>query len=523
MPDFPYLSIDGTNGQDIVTRLLFIHPPVAKPGGPPAGIARLKGCLDGHGIPTDLIDASLEGLLWLLDRPVSAKDRWTVQAFRNRQTHLSQIRSGAAFKTIHHYNRIVRDIGRLISHQALSAGYSLGLADCTHTALSPLKSRDLILSAETFDRNPYYGYFDSLLRTRIEAFSPDIIGLSVNFLSQALCAFALIGFLKQNFPEAELVLGGGLITSWMRNPEWRDPFHGWVDACVEGPGEPYFLKRLGISCIHSEYAPHYDTFTLLPYLSPGFILPYAASSGCYWRQCRFCPECAEKNMYQPVPNDLAIRDLHALGSRTAPVLIHFLDNALSPAFLQQWIGASENMPWYGYMRFTDELLDPDFCRKLRKSGCVMLKLGLESGSQAVLNRMHKGIDLNKAGRILDNLHGAGIPTYIYLLFGTPYESEKEAGQTLAFVADHHRTIGFINPAIFNMPAAGPDAGYLPTRPFSEGDLSLYVDFDHPLGWDRLKVRHFLDREFRRTPEIARILARTPKVFTSNHAPFFHPG
>ena len=56
----------------------------------------------------------------------------------------------------------------------------------------------------------------------------------------------------------------------------------------------------------------------------------------------------------------------------------------------------------------------------------MLKLGIESGDQKVLERMEKGIDLDVASRALKALREAGIATYVYLLFGTPGESRQEA-------------------------------------------------------------------------------------------------
>jgi hypothetical protein len=118
------------------------------------------------------------------------------------------------------------------------------------------------------------------------------------------------------------------------------------------------------------------------------------------------------------------------------------------------------------------------------------------------------------------LKQAGIETYVYLLFGTPPESLEEARATRDFVARHHDEIGFLNVAIFNLPVYGPDTMNLETKVFYEGDLSLYVDFEHPRGWNRKLVRQFLDREFKRHPAIAPILRRDPPVFTSSHAPFF---
>ena len=52
----------------------------------------------------------------------------------------------------------------------------------------------------------------------------------------------------------------------------------------------------------------------------------------------------------------------------------------------------------------------------------MLKLGVESGDQAVLDRMQKGIDLQTASLALKTLKRAGIASYVYLLFGTPGET-----------------------------------------------------------------------------------------------------
>jgi hypothetical protein len=43
---------------------------------------------------------------------------------------------------------------------------------------------------------------------------------------------------------------------------------------------------------------------------------------------------------------------------------------------------------------------------------------------------------------------------------------------------------------------------------------------HPRGWDRKKVRLFLNNEFKKDPAIAPIVAKDPPIFTSNHAPFF---
>jgi radical SAM superfamily enzyme YgiQ (UPF0313 family) len=210
-------------------------------------------------------------------------------------------------------------------------------------------------------------------------------------------------------------------------------------------------------------------------------------------------------------------------ARTKPALLHLLDNAVSPALLQGLAANPPGLDWYGFARVSPLLTDADFCRSLRRSGCLMLKLGLESGDQGVLDAMDKGISLAMVSAALTALKQAGIATYVYLLFGTPAETIAEARATLDFVAAHHEAITFVNLAVFNMPVCSPDAQNLQVSDFYEGDLSLYTDFTHPLGWQRQKVRHFLDREFKRHPAISAIVRRDPYLFTSNHAPFFCGG
>jgi radical SAM superfamily enzyme YgiQ (UPF0313 family) len=334
----------------------------------------------------------------------------------------------------------------------------------------------------------------------------------------------MLGFIRRQWPELALVLGGGLITSWMQRPSWNNPFGGLVDHLVCGPGEAALLPLLGVSkaqaSLPNHHRPDYSHFPISDYLAPGLILPYSASTGCYWNRCSFCPEKSEGNPYVAVPTAEVIEDLEALVDQTRPALIHLLDNAVSPALMQALVEQPPQAAWYGFARIDRRLADPDFCLALRRSGCAMLKVGLESGAQTVLDAEQKGIDLALASGALQNLKKAGIATYVYLLFGTPSETLTEARATLDFTVKHCEVIDFLNLAIFNLPIGSQPARQLETQMLYEGDLSLYTGFRHPGGWDRGAVRRFLDKEFKRHPAVRKILNQDPPFFTSNHAPFF---
>lgn len=498
---------------------LLINPPLVKPSEPPPGLARLHATLSAAGVECSVIDANIEGILYLLRKEVPRQDRWTVRAARNRQANLEALRKQAIYRDLQHYRRAVFDLNRILSLGAGEEGHHLSLSNFGSSELSPVRSRDLLRAAEEYEKNPFHEYFSLRLADAITLKSPEFIGLSLNFLSQALTAFSMMGYIRNRFPGLRIVLGGGLVTSWVRNRYWKNPFAGLVDALVDGPGESHIAALAGKVAPRS-IKPDYSDFPMENYLAPGPILPFSTSSGCYWNRCAFCPETAEGTQYRPMPPAQAIPQLQVLTREMRPALIHLLDSALSPALLKNLIQNPPGTPWYGFVRITRSLADADFCRSLRRSGCVMLKLGLESGAQDVIDSEGKGIDLGTASKALQSLKEAGIGTYIHLLFGTPSESEKEARETLNFVARHSSWIDCLNLAIFNMPVNSPDAAKYGTEPHYSGDLSLYTGFSHPKGWNRNDVRQFLDKEFKRHPLIAPIITRDPPFFTSNHAPFF---
>lgn len=504
--------------------MLLIYPPVVKACEPPAGLAKLAGALRRNGVNCTVVDTNVEGLLSLLaDRSKQnlASDTWTRRALNHLPDHLQDFQNWRGYINRDRYEKAIRDLNRVLRYTSdRGTGVSLSLANYEQTNLMPVRSEDLISAASFPEANPFYPYFRNRLSSLLESLSPSRIGFSLNFLSQALCTFAMLGFLRSEYPEVKLVLGGGLVTSWMSRPDWSNPFTGLVDDMIAGAGEEPLLKLLGRSFDDQNCIPDYGDFSENCYLSPGFILPYSASRGCYWRRCAFCPEKAEGQPYLTVPASQTTLELQELTRQCRPALIHLLDNALSPALLNALTTEPPGAPWYGFARISEQLADSDFCRVLKMSGCVMLKLGLESGDQEVLDALQKGIKLTTASRVLKMLKKAGIATYVYLLFGTPAESLESAEKTLSFVVDHADFIDFLNVAIFNLPAWGQDVSNLETRFFYPGDLSLYRDFVHPLGWDRSRVRHFLDRKFKRHPAIQNILRRDPPIFTSNHAPFF---
>lgn len=504
------------------TKIILIHPPVAKPSEPPAGLARLSSCLRINHVDHRVIDANLEGMCHLMQTTAlsgASSSRWDIRACKNLVANIKALRQLKTFRNKDVYSRAVLDIHHVLNLSGKPYGVSLSLSDYADSKLSPVKSGDLIRAAESPEANPFFSYFSNRL-TKALAESPEFIGFSLNFLSQALCTMAMIGFIKKINPLQKIILGGSLATSWVRITGKTNLFPGLVEKVVAGAGEEKLLALLGVEDVRTGISTDYQQLMTNCYLSPGFILPYSAASGCWWRKCLFCPEKAEDNPYLPLATHRVSEELHALTEQTKPSLIHFLDSSLSPALLNAMTKQQPGAPWYGFARITDDLTDQDFCRALRKCGCTMLKLGIESGDQTVLDAMNKGIDLHQTSIALQSLKKAGIATYCYFLFGTPAENESSAIKTMDFVVRHSDCIDFLNLAIFNLPAGSPEAEKLATEDFYEGDLPLYKNFHHPKGWQRPDVRRFLEKTFKKNLALAPIIHRAPDFFTSNHAPFF---
>ena len=499
--------------------LLLLYPPVAKNCEPPAGIARLAGFLRGNGITCSTHDLNRQALDYLLGLDCHKTDTWSRRAKKNLWANITSLQERTIYTNLSKYKRAVADVNRVLAGVGEPFEAEITLANYQDNT-SPVKSKALLESARAYEENIFYPLYERVVTRALEESKADVVGISLAYLSQAVPAFALIGFLRARFPGCKIILGGGLVTSWLRSPLWKNPFSGLVDAHIAGPGEiPLFKLLSGKRDETHHHPPQYDW---RKYLSPGFILPYAASSGCYWNKCLFCPETAEGNPYLQIAPEQVSQDLKILCKQYHPLLIHFLDNAVSPALMNELVINPPGVPWYGFARASQQLADVDFCKKLYTSGCIMLKLGLESGDQNVLDAMQKGIELSMVSQVLSSLQSAGIMSYVYLLFGTPSEDEVSARKTMEFTVRHHDAIGFLNLAIFNLPQAGPEANRLVVKDFYGGDLSLYSDFVHPKGWSRQKIRFFLSKEFKRHPLIAPIVQRDPPVFTSNHAALFHP-
>ncbi|MFK5927246.1 MAG: radical SAM protein, partial [Desulfuromusa sp.] len=312
------------------------------------------------------------------------------------------------------------------------------------------------------------------------------------------------------------------------------------DRLVFGPGEASLVALAKGSAPEGYYLDDVSEIGFVPdfsfaefdrYLSPQPIFPVSASRGCYWQKCLFCPEATAPvhpyECFQPLEfPDLLLQ----LSARYGVQNFHLTDNAIPVNILKNMAARRTELKalsWFGFVRFESALEAPVFVSQLAEAGCHMLQLGLESGSQTVLDKLRKGIKLEAAARILDNLYRARISSYVYIMLGTPGETEVDAEMTLSFLEQHAEKIGFLNISIMNLPRGselldnpelyGIDSSRLRD---DKSPLGLYHEFQSATGWNRAAARKFLNQRLLGSPLIRKIVNRDPPLFSSNHAFFF---
>jgi anaerobic magnesium-protoporphyrin IX monomethyl ester cyclase len=112
-------------------------------------------------------------------------------------------------------------------------------------------------------------------------------------------------------------------------------------------------------------------------------------------------------------------------------------------------GINKDMIWRCMNGIRVDKVSPELLRKMKKAGCYMVALGIESGNEQILKKMKKAIDLNQVRKAVNWCRKAGIETRGLFMFGNLGENEKTMQDTINFAksldldtATFHITIPF---------------------------------------------------------------------------------
>jgi anaerobic magnesium-protoporphyrin IX monomethyl ester cyclase len=204
----------------------------------------------------------------------------------------------------------------------------------------------------------------------------------------------------------------------------------------------YTAPRAPIACLDDLPMPAWDLLDIEPYRRAWqdahgyFSLNMVSSRGCPYR-CNWCAKPIWSDQYRCRAPHLVAAEMLEVKTRFRPDHLWFADDifALSPQWTHEFtlqvqaLGAQ--LPFK--MQSRCDLMTRPTVENLEQAGCTEVWMGVESGSQEVLDAMDKGTRLWQIPEARENLRRHGIRACYFLQFGYPGESWPEIEKTIAMV------------------------------------------------------------------------------------------
>jgi radical SAM superfamily enzyme YgiQ (UPF0313 family) len=278
-----------------------------------------------------------------------------------------------------------------------------------------------------------------------------------------------------------------------------ESYHGLPGIWTMQNGEPVGSPPATIPDLGTLPPLPYHLVSMEPYIGRNYEgqrkLAIKTSRGCPWR-CYFCHQTGiTRQKWRSLPADRILTDMHVLIDRYDIRCFHLLDDnffvKLSRAkeFLQGIVDRGWDISYViNGTRITDIIrMDEEMLALLARTGCSELQIGLESGSQRMLDHMKKD---QKIEQILEadlRLKAHGIPRYYELISGHRDETEEDLHKTAELILQLSEN----DPNVFFAPIENM-AAYPGTEVFEQArdagmvfptDLEGWSDYE----WDRTRL------------------------------------
>jgi anaerobic magnesium-protoporphyrin IX monomethyl ester cyclase len=169
-----------------------------------------------------------------------------------------------------------------------------------------------------------------------------------------------------------------------------------------------------------------------------FSLNLVASRGCPYR-CNWCAKPIYGDSFSLRSATLVAEEMRQLKFDCQADHLWFADDifGLQPRWVRELAGAVERLdaalPFK--MQSRVDLMTRANAAALRRAGCAEVWMGVESGSQKILDAMDKGTRVEQVAKARENLRQEGIRACYFLQFGYPGETWPEIQSTIKLVRD----------------------------------------------------------------------------------------
>ena len=169
-----------------------------------------------------------------------------------------------------------------------------------------------------------------------------------------------------------------------------------------------------------------------------FSLNLIASRGCPFR-CNWCAKPIFGDSYQLRPAADVANEMRLLKHDYGAEHLWFADDifGLNRHWLEEFAVAVESLhcavPFKIQARA--DLMTSETARALRRAGCSEVWMGVESGSQKVLDAMDKSLRVEEVASATQHLKREGIRTCYFLQLGYPGEQWKDIQKTITLVRE----------------------------------------------------------------------------------------
>ncbi|UGS24418.1 B12-binding domain-containing radical SAM protein [Flavobacterium channae] len=319
------------------------------------------------------------------------------------------------------------------------------------------------------------------LSKRIEVIQPKLVLISVPFPGNLFSAFRCAQFLKANYPNIKIAMGGGFPNTELRDLKDQRVFEFfdfitlddgelpvellYRNICQTEPVEVQFKRTFLLENNQVVYknnttshdykqsevgTPDYSDLLLDQYISvieianpmhslwsDGRWNKLTMAHGCYWGKCTFCDISLDYiKVYEPIHAKILVDRMEEIMTQTNENGFHFVDEAAPPALMRELaleiIKRKLVITWWTNIRF-EKSFTADLCLLLKESGCIAVSGGLEVASDRLLELIKKGVTVEQVAQVTRNFTESGIMVHAYLMYGYPTQTIQETVDSLEMV------------------------------------------------------------------------------------------